>query len=361
MNEMGDISKDVVSITEGLLNDLTKRIHEDQAFRIPIDELTILGTGTTVTDMQDIHEGSFYRMAESCNVLSSVEDGDCWESIRRQDSRSKMAKFQEFEGSECVGTRALPVNAAVIMGASVLQSVERELPNIERICRGIELFLEAEKEDEIKEAVEELLLVVKEFKNNWNNETFVMDHYQPVVAIQKKAKSKIIAFQRQVVDPLNSNKILTSRAQIEELLAKILKNFKYYRMDLFIFSMASYLEILLTGSFEKEYINSIKVKVEDNSHKYRSILKRCTDELDKNTMKSVRTNLIKETKLDGTVPEGQNHLRSGVYDIEKETLKAFSEISNPGTLIFINMMKDIIRIYNDTTEVCFDNKNFYLL
>ena len=145
MNEMGDISKDAVSITEGLLNDLTKRINEDQAFRIPIDELTILGTWAAVTDVQDIHEGSLYRMAESCNVLSSVEDGDCWESIRRQDSRSKMAKFQQFEGSECVGTKALPINAAVIMGASVLQSVERELPNIERICRGIELFLEAEK------------------------------------------------------------------------------------------------------------------------------------------------------------------------------------------------------------------------
>ena len=47
--------------------------------------------------------------------------------------------------------------------------------------------------------------------------------------------------------------------------------------------------------------------------------------------------------------------------MEKKVVKAFAAIGNPGTGMFVNKMEDMIRIYNRTSQIYFDNENIYLL
>lgn len=52
---------------------------------------------------------------------------------------------------------------------------------------------------------------------------------------------------------------------------------------------------------------------------------------------------------------------NSAVDIERNVVKAFAEISNPGTVVFTERMQDVILIYNHTAEICFDDSTVYLV
>ena len=54
-------------------------------------------------------------------------------------------------------------------------------------------------------------------------------------------------------------------------------------------------------------------------------------------------------------------LKKSASDIETDTVKQFAEVKSPNTMVFIDKMDDIIRIYNHTEEICFDNDRIYLI
>ena len=57
----------------------------------------------------------------------------------------------------------------------------------------------------------------------------------------------------------------------------------------------------------------------------------------------------------------QEKLKKSASDIETDTVKQFAEVKSPNTMVFIDKMGDIIRIYNHTEEICFDNDRIYLI
>jgi hypothetical protein len=46
--------------------------------------------------------------------------------------------------------------------------------------------------------------------------------------------------------------------------------------------------------------------------------------------------------------------------IERQVVREFAMMNNPGTRLFTTKMDDMIRIYNHTSSIYFDEKNIYL-
>ncbi len=59
------------------------------------------------------------------------------------------------------------------------------------------------------------------------------------------------SYRKSVVDDLSSKKLIVSQSTVTEMLNKLLKKFKYYRLSLYTFSWASLLEIMLSGDFDE--------------------------------------------------------------------------------------------------------------
>lgn len=47
--------------------------------------------------------------------------------------------------------------------------------------------------------------------------------------------------------------------------------------------------------------------------------------------------------------------------METDSIAAFAEMSNPGTSLFTEKMDDLIFVYNQITDICFDSNNIYLI
>ncbi len=71
--------------------------------------------------------------------------------------------------------------------------------------------------------------------------------------------------------------------------------------------------------------------------------------------------LVKEGKVDEFLQDSGNQIKSNAQEIERSSVLAFAEISNPGTNVLIDKLEDLIQIYNHTKKIYFDDEKIYVL
>ena len=181
-----------------------------------------------------------------------------------------------------------------------------------------------------------------------------------VLDLQRTARKNMLSFQKQVTEVLNSKRLVVAQMKVKSTLKDLLKKFKYYRLSLYIFSLASLLEIMLSGNFKEEHITGIKDEIESLSMTYRNLYGKCFEYLEKLGNSTLEANLLKRIgsaskgvgRLIGSIPkikDGQvdeflqdsgERLQNNAVGMERNVVKAFAEISNPGTGVFTEKMRD---------------------
>ena len=377
---------DLISITEEILLDTKTNISQYNKISVPITQLSALGAGvasmlpTFRTITQTTAGGdTLYRIANKAvgDIPKLAKDGNIWGAMKTASGSSKMAKFQQVGSVNMV----MPLNPATMMMAVALCSIEKQLGEIAAMQKQILSFLEVEKESEIEADIETLSNILEKYKHNWDNEQFISSNHKLAVDIQRTARKHINSFQKRVKEAISAKQLLVMQSKVHSTLDTLQKDFKYYRLSLFTFSMSSLVEIMLSGNFKEENIEGIKNEIEKLAFAYRDIHGECSAYLEKTEKNSVEQYLLKGVsatskamgKFIGNIPkvkDGQLDellLDSGAkvdhrakVTMEK-VLESFAKMSNPGVSIFIDKMEDLIQIYNHTTDICFDNDNIYLI
>lgn len=381
----------LIEIADGLLFDARANIAEQKSLSVPIAELATLGAGVsslmpalrTVTQTTTINTTGLYQLANAAvgDTLKVASNGNFWGAFKTADGASKFAQLQSAGPLTATTQSVAAINPATMMMAVALFSVEQKLGEIEIMQKQIISFLEIEKESEIEADVETLSNIIAKYKLNWDNEHFVASNHKLVLDIQRTARKNMNGYQKKVDEVLNSKKPVVVQNQVNSTLRDLQKKFKYYRLSLYTFSMASMMEIMLSGNFKEEYITGIKEEIEKLSSVYRDLFGQCSLYLEKisgvsvavNVLKGIGTAskavgkfigsipLVKEGQVDEFLQDSGKHIESNAKEIEMSAITAFAEISNPETRVFIDRMEDMIQIYNHTERICFDDKKIYLI
>lgn len=381
----------LMKIADGLLFDNHTEIAKQKSLSVPIAELATLGAGVsslipalrTVTQTTTISTTGLYQLANAAvgDTLKVASNGNFWGAFKTADGASKFAQLQSAGPLTATTQSVAAINPATMMMAVALFSVEQKLGEIEKIQKQIISFLEIEKESEIEADVETLSNIISKYKLNWDNEHFVASNHKLVLDIQRTARKNMNGYQKKVAELLSSKKLIVVQNQVNATLNDLQKKFKYYRLSLYTFSMASMMEIMLSGNFKEEYIIGVKQEIEKLSSVYRDLFTKCSIYLEKISGVSVEANVLKGIgtaskavgKFIGNIPlikKGQIdeflqdigiHIKSNAKNLDMSAIIAFAEISNPETGVFIDKMEDIIQIYNHTERICFDDKKIYLI
>ena len=267
------------------------------------------------------------------------------------------------------------------MMAVALYSIEKDIAEIAETQKKILTFLEVENESQIEADVETLMGIVTNYKYNWDNELSVSSSHQSIMDIQNRARKNMIAYQKRVNEVVSSKQFVVNQSKANSTLSDLEKKFKYYRLSLYTFSLASLMEIMLSGNFKEEYIAKIRDDIKTVSDTYRDQFGKASLYLEKLGAVGVEANIVKGIgtagkavgKFIGSIPlvkEGQvdeflqdkgAHLKEKSVGMEKKVVKAFAVLANPGTGVLVEKMEDMIQIYNHTSQICFDNEKIYLL
>ena len=382
---------DMIAISESLLLDTKAKLSDKTYVSMPIDQLATLGTGIasllpafrTITQTTSMNVDGLYRLANASvgDTLKVAKNGNFWGAFKTADGASKFAQLQSVGSVPVTTTGVMPIDPATLMMAVALFSIEQKLGSIAETQKQILTFLEVEKESEIEADLETLSSMLVKYKHNWDNEHFIASNHKLVLDIQRTARKNMNAYQRRVAEALNSRKLIISQSQVNTALDDLLRKFKYYRLSLYIFAMASFVEIMLSGDFKEENISYTKDEIEKMTVAYRELFEESSAYLEKLSNSSVEASLlkgigtasnavgkiieripvIKEGSVDEFLQVSGKQMKDNVILIERKTVEAFAEISNPGVAIFTEKMENMIRIYGHTKEIYFDSQQIYLV
>lgn len=388
-NEVPDFnsSQNIVAITEDLLTEVRSEVSSNKTISVPITELATLGAGVssllpvlrTVTQSTNIGlPGGFYRLLNDAGTgLKQSKNNFFWGFTKE----SKLGKFEKVNSTQSTTNTIMPINPATMMMAVALVSIEKRLNDIAKMQEQILSFLEAEKESEIEADVETLVDVINKYKYNWDNEQFINSNHKLIGDIQRTAKKNMISYQKAVSSIINSNQLIVAQSAVKTHLNDLLKKFKYYRLSLYSYSLASFIEIILSKSFEEDYINEIKKLIEKHNFTYLELYAQSSVYLEKLTNSSIETNvmkglgdaskviggflggvpLIKDTQVDKFLKGSGDNLKDNANKIETNTVEKFTEVKNPNVTLFIDRMNDLIQIFNHTEKIYFDQDQIYLV
>lgn len=384
-------SHDLAEVTEGILLDTHTDITRTNTLSVPISQLAALGAGVaslvpalrTVTQTTTVSTQGLYQLANAAvgDTLKAAKNGNFWGALKTADGASKFAQLKAADPLSATNTTVLPFSPATMMMAVALFSIEQQLGNLAEMEKQILSFLEIEKQSEIEADVETLSNIIAKYKFNWDNEHFIASNHKMVLDIQRTARKNMISYQKKVDEILHSRQLLVSQMKVNSVLKDLLRKFKYYRLSLYTFTMATFLEIMLSGNFKEENISENLSEIEALSMDYRDLFMQCSAHLEQLSKSSLETNFItgvgkastavgkfigsipvvKEGPVDEFLQDRGKRLDKNAHDMELDTLTSFASISNPGTGVFMEKMRDMVQIYNHTAKICFDDERIYLI
>ncbi|MEG0156697.1 MAG: hypothetical protein RR661_03480 [Anaerovoracaceae bacterium] len=381
----------LIELTEDMLVEARASISNHNTLRLPIAELSTLGVGVAtlipafnaVNKTTTIATEGLYQIvnAGAGDVLKVAKNGNFWGSLKTAEGGSKLVQLKAVEPMAETKASMLPINPAMMMMAMALYSIKKDLVTIKEMQKQIISFLQSEKKAEIEADVETLANIVMKYKMNWDNEHYVNSNHKTVLDIQRTARKNMNFYQKEIEEFIKGKKGIGTQNKVKITLGSLETDFNYYRLSLYSFAFASFLEIMLSGNFKEEYISVIKGEIEKLSIKYRELFDKASCKLEKLGKSTVESNVVKGLgnigkvtgKAIGSIPVIKNGpvdefllekgacLKENVVGMENKAIRVFATLNNPNVGVFVNKMEDMIQIYNHTSQICFDKEYIYLL
>lgn len=381
----------LVSMANAMLMETRVELTDENSISVPIGELAAFG-GTvaslipalrTVTQTTTVGTNGLYQLANAAvgDSLKVAKNGNFWGAFKAADGSSKFAQLAQAGPLSATTQTVMPIDPAIMMMAVALYSIEKQIGEVIEMEKQILSFLEQDKEAEIEADLKTLTTIIKEYKYNWDKEQYILNNHMQALNIKRTEEKNMIFYQKQIADAVKSKQLLVANKNVNSVEKSLEKKFKYYRLSLYVYSLASFLEVMLLGNFKEEYISQVKGVIEKYSAEYMQTYESCAGYIDKmagvaleaNVVKGIGTAgkaignfignipLIKDGPVDEWLIEGGAHLKQTGQDMKKKAVHRFEVISDAGTDTFVARLEEMNRIYNHTASICFDNERIYLV
>jgi hypothetical protein len=271
-------------------------------------------------------------------------------------------------------------NPTTIFMAAALANIDKKLDAIQESQQEMMDFLVQKEKSELKGDLNFLTDILDNYKYNWNNEKYKTVNHMKVLDIRQKAGKKIDFYHERITAKLKRKKLFHGNQTVKKQLNAIQDEFKEYQLALYTYGFAYFLEVMLQGNYDAEYLENISGKIDELSFQYRELYTRTYSQLEEYAESSVQSQvlrgvaalnegagkviekvpLISKSQLDETLIENgeklSNHRRSQTNKTMYRLVNQQSSCVRP----FIDNIKMINVLYNNSLEVMFDKDAIYL-
>lgn len=381
-DKVDDISC-IIEMNNYMLTEINKNDISTNSYKLAISKIAsttpiaapTINTLKIITEQNPTKSNNLYRVTNlgKNDSLKAMKNGKTfWGAIKTKENTSKMAKLKEVKTDNI-----MQIDPTIMMMSVALVGIEAELGEIKELSKKIFSFLEHDKEAEIESDLEILNKSINDFKYNLENETYLSNNHKQVMDIKRTSNKNIVFYKKQLKDYLSKDKLFTTDSSMNSIIEEIQKQFRYYRLSLYIYSFATFMEVLLLGNYNSDYLLSKKDELDELDNEYLNTFNNALDYIKKNANKSLESNVlsglgsagktlgnlaekIKVKNVDTWLNEKGNNLKHTSQDIKDNYVMKFDEIKNTNTKVFINQLDKVNSIYNKTKEIYFDKDNIYL-
>ena len=288
------------------------------------------------------------------------------------------------DGGGLAQARLVSVDPATLAAqaamAAIMMEINKKLDNIQETQQRILDFLEQDKQAEQQANLNVLTDILEGYKHNWDNAQYLQNHHMKALDIKQTAEKNIIFYQEQIAAVIKKMPAIHLDQAVKAAITDLGKLFSQYRMALYLFSFASFLEVMLLGNFRQTYLEQVAAKVQDYNQHYQTQFSECRDMIKRYSTESVETKVLDGIgnagktlgKFIGAVPFlAQGPVDEWLQDNGEKLLKGndkkaqkvvalFSAEEKIGSEVFVDSIRNVAVISNQTTDVLFDGEALYL-
>ena len=274
----------------------------------------------------------------------------------------------------------VPVDPVSLVMAAALVAIDKRLDDVQAAQTEILDFLREQNEAELRADLTTLSDVMQDYRFNWDNTTFCVNKHLQVQEIRRSAEKNLLLYQRQAEDALAQIKKRPTDDDQRKCLAAVGGAFHYYRMSVYLYAFASFLEVTLLGNFRSDYLQNVYQKVETHDLQYRAFYTACCDRVAEIAADSAETKAIlrfaaaqksvgsfigkipgiRRGQLDENLQAAGERLEGMEAQRAQAILDAFRIHSESGARLFLEKLTALDRLFNAETEYVIDGENLFV-
>lgn len=373
---------------EYITPDNSEKINIEQYTKFPLTKLSALGIGfsnlseATHTITQSINTDGLYRcvLPEGASRLAQAKDGIGVRGIAFDQNNHLVGQAKWIKEDSITQVTTIPYNPTMLFIAVALMSIDKKLDIIQETQQEIINFLEQKEKANLKGSLDTLYDVINNYKYNWDNEKYKTNKHILVQGIKHEAVKSIDFYQNQISDKLKKQSFLHSNKVVKSKMQKVYSELKNYQLALYIFSFASFIEVMLIGNFNSEYLNGISNQIEDLSFKYRELYTECYNQMEEYSKRSMeyqvlnglagmskisgkvigKVPIVNKSPIDEALMETSERLEKFESNKTNKILKNFSEARSSQVQLFIDNINRLNMLYNNPLEFLIDKEYIYI-
>lgn len=266
----------------------------DNYVKLPVSEASGLGMlisslPTRVSMTLQSSEGLYKAILPKGAHLAELADGSgqlIGSAIKDGQGLVGQAKFVS------VDKMATAFNPAMACASVMLMNIDHKLGEIQESQEKIISSIDTKEHGEIKGNIKMLHDVMKEAKLRWDDEKFKDDYRRKAIDIRQSAEQYLQTYKERIEKKINKNKGLHIGTEMNKIVKSLVDDFVYYRLSIFMYCYASFVETFLGNSFNKEYLDGRINDFEHKCNEYRNLYTDSYNMLEKYAHESISTKAL---------------------------------------------------------------------
>lgn len=368
----------------------------DKFQKIPFTELTGLGgmiaelvpQFRTVVSESTIHINNLFKTfnpktnKQITNLMykSKQMTGAYVGSMMQGNKKFDQTAFIKAQDLKQTTTAVAAINPATLMIAAGIMAMSKKLDIIEENQKRIISFLEKDKESKLKGNLNFLLSIFNGYQFHWNDTIYKTAQLVKIQDIKQESEQNIVFYRALLDDELNKRKLFASKLDVKKNMRKLIEEFSNYRLAIYLFSFASYMEIMVLENFKSDYLKTLRTKISDDSFQYANLYTTAYDKLENMATKSIESGAIKGAavvskglgkfiekipvvergQLDENLIATSQKLEAYKDDSVTLLLTSFHSMSNCLTSQFVTLIETVDELHNGEPVILVDNENVYV-
>lgn len=369
-------------------------LNPQNSIKIPFTEMSALGTAflpmveqfRTVTQTIDVVlPNTLYLPVDShgnpVKLTYKIYDKLGYSNMFNNHGKNEISRLKEVDSLSTTIQTTTPIDPMTMMVAIALVEINKKLDEIKELQQNMYDFLQDDKHAKIKGNLIFLMDTFKNYKLNWNSDTYKKSAHIKALDIKQEAVQNILFYRKQIERELDKRKFIVNDSDINKQTEKCVSDFNFYKLSLYTFAFSSFMEVMLIENFDKKYLNSITKNIESNMLDYRKLYTDCFNKIENDTKKSIQTGIVKgigfvsktfgnavakapvinKSQLDENLISVGNNLQQLSDDKSNKIAIQLSNVKDDCVHPFIDNINTIDKLYNSSHRIYFDKNNLYLV
>lgn len=273
----------------------------------------------------------------------------------------------------------LVCDPTMLFMAAVISSIDKKLDSIQELQQEMMSFLVQKERSELRGNLIFLSDVLNNYKYNWDNDMYKNSNHIKVLDIRQTAEQKIFFYRDQIKTKLQKKTIIHSDKDALKQIDRIQSDFKEYQLALYMHGFSSFMDVMLVGNYDSDYLRGIRGKIEDYSWRYRELYTECYNQLEAYTKSTVQFSILKGLETVSTVageriskipvlnkaPVDEALIGAGdrlnKMESKKKTKQLHKLINRQNSCVgpFVESIETVDRFYNRDMIMAFDKDTVY--